>query len=491
MRQRIRRRASPVLQAAVLAAISAAGLLRNTRLDSPPRFDGAGYAVLARSLLSGRGYNEIDHPESPRHAHFPPGYPLTLAILWRLTGISSRAAHLLSVGCTVGAVLITWRWLRMLYPGRIAWLLGLALACNWRWQREGGAIQSEPLFLLISSLALLLTSRAGRREGSGAGFSLGGLLGAAVLTRHAGLGLAVACWLDQWLRRRRGTAIRAALLAMLLILPWAVWLLSVGRNSQAGLLRWQDLGTIIAGQALFYARRLPDQIVGPLTEIATVFRLRLAIPATLCAIVATGVIAAGWLRCLHRPRRRLAALVPLATLLILLVWPFTEAGRFLIPLIPFILIGMTEGLATTGKALGSRRPRRVAAALVLLVSIPYSAYAAITDRAEAQRRSQADFDAACAWITRHAKHPGPILTRHPGEVFWQTGRSALAPTEDDPAALDALIERYGVAYLLVDDDRYVNAARNPLSRYAAERSRRVALRMHTGAVTVHEVVERP
>ena len=47
--------------------------MSNTRFHSPPRFDGAGYAVLAESLLAGQGYREIDHPERPPHAHYPPG----------------------------------------------------------------------------------------------------------------------------------------------------------------------------------------------------------------------------------------------------------------------------------------------------------------------------------------------------------------------------------------------------------------------------------
>src|SRR5437879_1262424 len=34
----------------------------------PPRFDGAGYAVLAESIGRGLGYRGVDHPDAPRHA---------------------------------------------------------------------------------------------------------------------------------------------------------------------------------------------------------------------------------------------------------------------------------------------------------------------------------------------------------------------------------------------------------------------------------------
>src|ERR1700677_3403625 len=87
----------------ILAVATATLVMLNTDLASPPRFDGAGYAVLGDALATGRGYREIDKPEAPRHAHFPPGYPAALALVWWCAGRSVAAAHLLSVVCTVGA----------------------------------------------------------------------------------------------------------------------------------------------------------------------------------------------------------------------------------------------------------------------------------------------------------------------------------------------------------------------------------------------------
>ena len=66
---------------------------------------------------------------------------------------------------------------------------------------------------------------------------------------------------------------------------------------------------------------------------------------------------------LTRRRMRLAGLVPLLTLGVLLPWPYTQAGRFLIPLIPFILLGAVEGLSELASRLvrmsGIRRRRDV------------------------------------------------------------------------------------------------------------------------------------
>src|SRR5438045_2728178 len=106
---------SVLAHAAIVAALAAASVAGNTAFDAPPRFDGAGYAVLGRALATGRGYRELDHPDEPRHAHFPPGYPVALAVLGRLAGPSTPAAHALSLACTVAATLAAWCWFRTLY----------------------------------------------------------------------------------------------------------------------------------------------------------------------------------------------------------------------------------------------------------------------------------------------------------------------------------------------------------------------------------------
>jgi hypothetical protein len=483
---------APYLLLALAAAVSV-GL--STDLASPPRFDGAGYAVLGEALASGRGYREIDRPGALRHAHFPPGYPAALALLWRIAGRSVAAAHGFSAACMVASVLLAWRWFTALYPPRQALILGLALALNWTWGRVGGAIQSEPFYILWEMLAVLAVVRAGRSGGVGAAVVLGIALAACVLIRHVGVCLVLASAIELGLRRRVRALAAAVLTTALPVLPWIIWLLLARRNTQVGLLAQAPTG--LAARGFFYLQRLPDQITGPFVEVATVFwrSPAIAIVANLWAAVATGVLIWGWIRALRTPRRRLAGLVACTTLALLWVWPFTEAGRFLIPLLPMVLVGATEGIA--GLLCGARRCHRRdwAVALVLAASVPYTAYSLASGRAETQRRTHADFDAACQWMTRNAPRPGPVLTRHPGEVYWQTGRQTVPPDPPDPESIEHLIDRMGVAYLLIDDARYANAESNPLSRYVERFPRRVALvwerNRDSASIRIYEVLPRP
>jgi len=487
-RTRARRAATGVLVVALAATVVGLG----TDVRSPPRYDGAGYSVLGLALATGRGYREIDRPDAPPHAHFPPGYPIALAAVWSVVGRSVVAAHLFSIACNVAACGLAVRWFRLVERPAVASLLGLALAVNWTWGTVGGSIQSEPLYMVLSVVALVLADR--RRRGVRASACLGMVLGLCVLTRHVGVCLLAAVLVDRASRGRWREAATVGLTSALVVSPWMVWLATARGGTQAGLLDVGGLGPRVARQALFYARRLPDVLTGPFVEVATVFARSRAIGliATAGAVLFSAVLLVGLVRAAVDPRRRLAGLVPLATLSLLLAWPFTEAGRFLTPLVPCLLVAMVEGVSGLagwiGRGLDKLKDRkRVAAGLLLMAAIPYIGYSLATGRSvRSQRLAHAEFDAACDWIATRARRPGPILTRHPGEVFWQTGRPALSPASDDPDVLARQIDAEGVAYLLVDPDRYADAPPTPLARYVAENpGRMVAVR--PGGVSVYEV----
>lgn len=491
----------------LIATAATLCIVVQTNPTAPPRYDGAGYAVLATSLLDGDGYRAIDHPDRPRHAHFPPGYPGFLALVWRIAGRSDFASHAASLLCTVAATLAAWLWFRAMYVRPVALAMATALACNWAWSRTGGGVQSEPLFELLGQLAILAAVAPIPRGEIRRGVLLGALLGAAVLTRHVGLALAAAVFLDLALRRRwRAFAATAAVL-IAVATPWIVWQVGLaGGGTQLGLLvQAGRSGGGLVDRAVFYGDRIPDQLTGPFVEVATApgRSPTLRAVARPWAWPATALIVAGWIAALAVPRRRLAGLAALVSLAMLLVWPYTEAGRFLIPLVPCLIVGAVEGSSLVLKAVWDRSNRRirvVAASLALCATLPYTFYAMATAERRLQSATDRGFDAACIWIQGQADRPGPVLTRHPGEVFLRTGRQALeAATSERPGAVDAdpaeiaeLIHRYGVAYLLVDERRYAEAVASPLDRYVRERPETLrqvmSARDRSGSVRVFEVL---
>lgn len=478
--------------ALLIALVAAVGVIAGTSLNEPPRFDGAGYAMLGRSILGGHGYRDIDHPDTPPHGHFPPGYPVLLAATWAVTGRSIAVAHLVSIACTVGAVVVSWAWFHRIYPARVALLLGLALAMNWTWRRAGGSIRSEPPYLLLQQLVLLATLAASR-GGAGGGLRLGLLLGGLSLTRHVGAAVNAAVTIELAIRRRWTALASALAVATLIILPWAWWLVRTPRPTQLDLLPGRSMPEVIAGNAWFYVLRIPDSLSAPAIEVGTVFVPRAAPIASAVAIVAAIVLLIGLVQTLRADRRRLAGLVVVCNLGLLLVWPFTEAGRFLIPLVPPMLVVATEGIAAIVRRIGRKRPfpspRVLAAWLLLAAAAPYSLYAAVSGRAEAERRSQGAVDPAFHWIARFGDRPGPLMTAYPAEAFWFTDRPGVVPPAD-PAAIADQIDQYRVAYLIVTEARFARATDDPLSRFVADHPDRVILQWSSdeGTIRVFEVI---
>jgi hypothetical protein len=484
------RRTAGVWQAFIVMTLGLCSVAARTPFQAPPRFDGAGYAVLAESLLRGEGYRAIDHPDRPRHGHYPPGYPLVLAGIWRLTGISHVAAHALSVVCTATAVAWFHHWLKRRAPAGVAFTLALALAVNWAWGRAGGSIQSEPLFFLMTALALNALDWSVRGSWPRA-LALGAVLGATILTRHVGAMISISLVAELLARRRFAPALAASAVALLVVAPWAAWVASVSVGAQYHLIGRGGLGSLLARQARFYLERIPDQITGPAVEVGTVFRPEFQGLAWTWSLLASAFVVAGWLRQLRRARWRVAALVPAATLALLLAWPFTEAGRFLVPLVPFLLLGGAWGLA--GALRLRRTPARrcltLGALAILAVSIPYSAYALLRGRHVESERMHLDFDNACAWV---GSQPGnrPVLVRQSGEAYWlmRRTRPALSPAPAaTPDEIERTIKRYQIEFLVLDAGRYAHDPAHTLGHYVDERPGAVERAFSSGPVSVYRI----
>jgi 4-amino-4-deoxy-L-arabinose transferase-like glycosyltransferase len=483
-----------------LIICAAAFAIPQTRFLAPPHYDGAGYAILAKSLVSGSGYRAIDHPDAPRHNHFPPGYPLALAALWRFTGISIPAAHAFSLVLSIASVPLYGKWFSRLFDARLAWWLALALAVNWRWSREAGVIRSEPLFIFLVGLALCLATAPARLRSLAVRLLYGLVLGATMLTRHVGL-VVVLVLLLETLRQSdlpggqpasRRARLAPFVVAALVFAPWLAFVSQGSEGSQFTL--WHDRTkpplSVALGNLTFMTDRIPDLCFGPFVEVATVYQdqpmIRLA--ARAFAAVFVLVVLLGWVAASQPLPRRTFALIPIGTLGLLAAWPFTEAGRFLVPLLPWFLLGFVHGARSLLERLNRLGLIHWLPPLVFALSLPYSLYGLATDRASAAERTHEDFDSACAWIATNADLPGPVMTRQPGEAYWLTGRRALAPPAD-PSSLESELERYGVRYLVVDEARFTNAEPSPLAAFVAASPDRVRETFSSRAVRVFELVD--
>jgi hypothetical protein len=207
------------------------------------------YDMLARSIAAGKGYRWYQRqdvaflqpylrrfydiqvtpttvPEDGYQTTFrAPGYPLFLAGLYLLTGLSSRLAAARVVQAVLTASLGPLTALLALRAGlsqRAALLSGIAIALYpilWMYPLGLG---SENLFMPLLMAAVLLLLEATRRASGLVIVSSGLVMGAAILTRPALIFFVPLAGLWTWRHAGLRSAMITTLTALAVLIPWSV-----------------------------------------------------------------------------------------------------------------------------------------------------------------------------------------------------------------------------------------------------------------------------
>lgn len=331
-----------------------------------PGGDNSAYIALAHSLAGNQGYSALWHPGAPPHTQYPPLYPGVLAVLILAGAKSWTAFKLFSLVTTASATAFCFLWVRKLHGPRIAaavaLLFGLApgvlISAQW--------ILAEPLFMtfLFASLWLLTPDSLRQRTGSSEASPLrprvalaAGLLLviAAYFTRSAGLPLvlAVVAWLTL-ARRWAALGVFAALFAVTAV-PWhlragdeyiaAFWMVNpyapdLGRADVSELVQ-----RVLENLWMYSTGILPTSLAGVGGALGLCLGLILAALAVL-----------GWVL---RIRERVGVHETFFVLYagLIFVWPSVWSGdRFLLPILPSILLYSGEALGTLLAGVPRRRP---------------------------------------------------------------------------------------------------------------------------------------
>lgn len=208
------------------------------------------YDMLARSLISGRGYrwytpedveklrpyleriiplDEITFPEEGlQTAHRPPGYPFFLSAIYLISAGPARFAWVRVIQAILFACLSLWvvdigRIIGLTKKERI--LSGVMISLYPILLFYPIALASENLFIPLFTLALFLTWKIKNQPSSKGLYILLGLVsGAMILTRGISILIliVISLWLFYSLKRQRRFILLALTLSFLVFFPWAV-----------------------------------------------------------------------------------------------------------------------------------------------------------------------------------------------------------------------------------------------------------------------------
>ncbi|MGQ0648615.1 MAG: hypothetical protein ACT4P7_13710 [Gemmatimonadaceae bacterium] len=231
VRERVRALPSPserLVMVGLAAVVGLVAVLTVTPWPVGAFQDDAMYTVLAKSLAEGHGYRFLNLPGEPNATHYPPGYPLLLAALWKLWPrfpdnivLFKFANAVLLAAAALGAFVFVRR--RFRAPVTIAAGAAVIGTLSIVILLVTGVIMSEPLFLALLFPTLLLTEQAiesGRaRDAVAAGASLGLV---ALVRTIGGVAIPAAC-LVLVLRGRWRSAFIVGAVAACFLAPWQWW----------------------------------------------------------------------------------------------------------------------------------------------------------------------------------------------------------------------------------------------------------------------------
>ena len=320
--------------------------------------DNASYYILGKALNAGEGFVNINSIFKTPNNHFPPGYPFIICLIMFISS-SFIAIKLVNGLFLLGSLFLSYTLvLRFSQSKVVAWMTLAFLITNSHLLRYGTIMMSELSFLFFTLLSLTLFLRTYDPNNRN-------------LLNYI---LAFLCMMVAFYIRTLGIALLAAFLFMmikefrikwkiiigylagfiLLFLPWQIRGQHLGGNSylhqlvmvnpyrpEEGLADIGDfLSRILKNSERYITREIPD-LIFPFKDIVYTNAIEAWewIPGIILVIL---IVVGIW----KLPKFRWLAIILFAsTFFILLLWPDVWVGiRFVLPLIPFLIMTMLVGI---------------------------------------------------------------------------------------------------------------------------------------------------
>jgi hypothetical protein len=380
--------------------------------------DWAQYVAHARNIAEGRPYSSTgyifnaDQPIAP--PNYPPGFPLMLAPIYGLRGLDLDALKIPAIVSLIAAIglfaLIVAEW-----EGAPTALATTALLGFHPFFRNfKNEILSDLPFLFVLLLALwmsekALMSRSENRNKIWLGVAIGFAWWCAYALRTVGLVLPASAVLLTVARRKPDSRIVIAL-AVFCILAALQALTLQGPADY--LIQFSYRPELIHDRARNYMadlRTLIDPRLGS-TFIALEFWF-------LTALSAAGIFRV-WRRGHHLP-----IVFSLLYTALVLVWPFHEGLRMLIPLIPFYFLGIVVGVGMLTERIGPLRYVVTTAACLAAAGI-YARQYTFVDTGEVPGVESADARGLFNFIRGSTSRQSVFIFKKPRALALYTGRRA-------------------------------------------------------------------
>lgn len=426
------------------------------------------YVATAKSLADGQGYRIVSLPGDPAETKYPPLYPALLSVVWRVHPAfpdNLRWMMLLSVAATMAFLILTRSYLvKNSYATQCQSLIVVAMtALNWRSMILATSVYSEMPFALLAVSTLYFAEKHEKARSVWlSGVIVGVLAGLAFLTRSSGIALVVSVGAYFVLRGKWKKALLPVAVAAVFIAGWVAWCYANRTSDQGINVAYYTsyvghLSQVIhdmqvesgSSKATILVSIAVENIVGGVLISVPLVSAGLSYASLafgghilfgfFSLFVIFFLVAAGFIRTVST-RFRLLHVYIVSCLCLYLFWlPGVSYDRFLMPLLPFLLmfltseLGVLASLARKGMLSGQTRGRMsgalISLVLIIVVSVTLYGYGSGMYSSMRSLRTSADRAAedaeAFAWIEKHTDASETLICYRDPKYFLYTGHKAV------------------------------------------------------------------
>lgn len=383
--------------------------------------DFAMYVHHAQNIVEGRPYTEtgyIYNPSFPVYGpeYYPPGYPVLLAPVYRIFGLSLIPMKLEQVFFLLLALIALYAyWKRDLGP---EYTLGLVALLGFNpelWIAKDNVLSDIPFLFFFYLTALLV--RSAHRDGAGWWYwsaLTGFAIYLALSTRSVGVALAAGLVLYDVLRFRtitRFTAVSITVCAAFFVLQPHI----IGVGHGGYLYQPPTLHTMARNIAV-YARVMASFWVGSAPNALAYVVLVLLAALAVAGFLFQSKCGFGFVG---------TAVIPYLTIIVL--WPFPTGVRGIFPVVPWIGYLAISGCKEVAKKLAPRYSRTAVSALFLLIAVGYvQFYRGVIFGPIRQTTGHPEFNQVCQAVRDHTNLQDAIIYFRARALSLYTGRPASA-----------------------------------------------------------------
>ena len=440
--------------------------------------DSAHYIILGKSIATGQGYANIHEVEKAPHKHFPPGYPLLIALSSPITNFKITSIKRLNQFFLLVALFAAfYLFYRLSSNFLFAFLASVFLAANTHLYGFASQTLSEIPFTLLFLLSIALFLGSKTDKGLRKNFTFWIyliILNFSIYTRSMGVVVLGASSIVL-LQRKHYQYLGAQWIASILIqLPWVIRSQELGGNTyvqqilrknpyqpQLGQMEWGDwFLRFFENFQRYLAREIPSSLINPIK--VSNYKAPIDLNEWLIGTVILGLLILGLTR--QKKYRTFLISTVIFYMGILMLWPDVWFGiRFILPLIPILVYLLFQGIKSVFNLLNSflpglekiYRPGYLYPSLIILIIFPYSYYSMSELEKKASETYPSNiknFIKAAKWVKRNSKMEEPVASIKGGIFHLISDRKIcdIKRSEDARKNYDRF-RKYKVRHVVVDN----------------------------------------